>query len=169
MFKLPIIFDKNEWFVMISMVVLLICFIAIPKIIPKSLTITIMLFYAVFGLTADVLIGVDYPFNFYRIMDSPKLELFDVLVYVVNYSLYGYFFSYILYKWKIEIKYLLLFILLWIALTVCLEWMSVKFNVFTYKNGWNTWFSALSYLLIFPASAIINKVFIHFWSIKTMK
>ncbi|SET24385.1 hypothetical protein SAMN05216389_107126 [Oceanobacillus limi] len=162
MYKLPINFDINEWFVVITLTCLIIIFIIVPNTMPKGLTLTIFLYFAVLGLTADVLIGVDYPFDFYDIMDSPKLELFDVIIYSVNYSLYGYFFSYFLFKQK-NLGRILLFIIFWAGISTIIEWVSVRFNVFTYMNGWNTGFSAIVYLFVFTTSAIVVKWLNHCW------
>jgi hypothetical protein len=163
MFKLPLHFDVNEWFVILTMIFLMITFIIVPKLMPKGMTLSILLYFAVLGLTADVLIGVGYPFDFYKIMDSSKLEIFDVLIYGVNYSLYGYFFSYFIYKWEKRKFNLLLFVIFWSGQSTLIEWISVKFNVFTYIHGWNTGFSAISYLFVYTLSTIIIKLFSHCW------
>jgi len=163
MFKLPLHFDENEWFILISMFFLIIGFFIIPKIIPKGMTLSLLLYYAIFGLNADILIGVDYPFNFYTIMDSPKLELFDVFAYLVNYPIFGYFFSYIIYKWRMPKTHLILFILLWSGLATFIEWISERFNIYTYLHGWNTGYSGLLYLLIFSSSAFVVKIFSRYW------
>src|SRR6478736_4023948 len=120
-FKLPSAFDKNEWFVLAGMAMAVCCYIAVPRILSRSLTVTIFLTFAAFGLTADVLIGVDYPVDFYTIMDSPKLELFDLLVYSVNYPLYGYFYAYAILKFELDAKRLAWFIPCWSGLTALLE------------------------------------------------
>ncbi|WP_377559097.1 hypothetical protein [Ornithinibacillus salinisoli] len=127
------------------------------------MTITILLFFSVMGLFVDVIAGVDYPFNFYQIMDSLKLELFDVLVYAVNYSIYGYFFSYFILKWEMKRINLLLFIIIWSGITTLIEWISIKFHVFTYMNGWNIGFSSIAYMFIFTISALFIKLFSYLW------
>lgn len=166
MLKLPLSFDENEWFAVITMLFLIFCYIKVPKIISREMTITIFLFFATLGLTADIILGVDYPFDFYRIMDTPNLELFDVLVYIVNYSFFGYFFSYIICKWRMNVLYLLIFIILWSGLSTLIEWTSEKFNVFSYRDGWNIGFSSITYIFVFSYCAIIIKLFIHLWKHK---
>lgn len=124
--------------------------------------ISILLFYAVIGLTADVIIAADYPVDLYTITDTPYLELFDVIAYVVNYPIYGLFFSYIISKWKMSLPSLLFLIVLWSGLTASLEWISVKFNVFTF-HSWDTERSLIVYLFIFSLSAVVTKLFSYFW------
>ncbi|MUK89773.1 hypothetical protein GMD78_15490 [Ornithinibacillus sp. L9] len=148
---------------MITMIFLVIAFFMLPKIFPTEMTISILLYFAVLGLATDVLIGVDYPFNFYQIMDDSKLELFDVFIYGVNYSIYGYFFSFLIYKWMIRRGKLLLIIIYWSGQTTLIEWVSVKFHVFSYHNGWYIGYSIIAYLLVFTISAFVVKVFIHCW------
>ncbi|MFP7736657.1 hypothetical protein ACLHDF_25300 [Priestia aryabhattai] len=162
MFKLPLEFDKNEWFVTLTMIFLIIIFSIVPKLMPRGMTLSILLYFSVLGLTADILIGVDYPFNFYKIMDSSKLEVFDVLIYGVNYTLYGYFFSYFIYKWETRRANFLL-VILWIGLSTLIEWVSEKFNVFTYTNGWHIGLSAISYIFVYTLSVIIIRFFIRLW------
>jgi hypothetical protein len=163
MLKLPWAFDKNEWFVLGSMLCLLVCFIAIPKIMPRGMTLSVLLYFAVLGFTADVLVGVDYPIDFYTIMDSPKLELFDVLVYLINYPIFGYFLSYLLYKYEMRKKPLFFLIPLWCGLSVLFEFISAKLKVFTYHNGWNLGYSALTYPFIFSLSAAVIELYIRIW------
>lgn len=161
-FELPLKFDENEWFIIISMIFSLICFIIVPKKIPRSMSVSILLFFGALGLTADLLIGVSYPIDFYTIMDSPKLELFDVIIYIFNYPLYGYLFAYFIYKSEKFGAYLMLSIL-FCGFNTLLEWISVKFNVFTYQNGWNLGYSAIAYLLIFTFCTVVVKIFSRCW------
>ncbi|PAE19486.1 hypothetical protein CHH80_16020 [Bacillus sp. 7504-2] len=163
MFKAPTSFDHNEWFILVSMILLLIAFFKMPKLMPKDLTLSILLFFAVIGLNADVLMAAGYPFDFYTITDSPKLEIFDVFVYIVNYSIYGYFFAYIMFKRKMGAGVFGLFIIFWSGLTTLIEWIAVKFHVFTYINGWTTLYSSLCYLFIFLFSAAVIKSLFHIW------
>lgn len=162
MIKLPLTFDINEWFVGISFIFLLFLFIKVPKIMPNSMILTILLYFSLLGFTADILIGVDYPFNFYKIMDSPKLELFDVIIYGINYSIYGYFYSYFLYKMK-KRSHILFFLLFWIGLSTLIEWIAMKVHVFTFQNGWNTGYSAISYLVVYSLSTVVIKYIFYCW------
>ncbi|MBD8071424.1 hypothetical protein [Bacillus sp. PS06] len=168
MFKLPSDFDMNEYFVLITMISLLILVIKVPKLMPRLMSLSIFLYFSVLGLTADVLIGVDYPFDFYQIMDSPKLEIFDVFIYGVNYPIYGYFFSYIIYKWNTR-RVIVILIICWSGITTFIEWVSVKFHVFTYQNGWNIGFSAMAYLVVYTFSAFVILYFIHCWKTSDKK
>ncbi|TKC16797.1 hypothetical protein FA727_12065 [Robertmurraya kyonggiensis] len=161
-FKLPSRFDENEWFILVSLFCLIVCFIKLHKIFPLNMRISIFLFYAVIGLTADVLIAADYPVDLYTITDTPYLELFDVIAYVINYPIYGLFFSYIISKWKMSLLSLSFLIVLWSGLTASLEWLSVQFNVFTY-HGWDTEHSLIVYLFIFSLSTLVTKLFSYCW------
>lgn len=161
--KPPAAFDENEWFILATMLLLFVCFLAVPKIMPRGMTIAVFLFFGVLGLLADVLIGVDYPIDFYTITDSPGLDLFDVFVYIVNYPLYGYFFAYAIYRFKLDWPRLAWFIPLWSAVTTIVEIVSVRFRVFTYLRGWNAGWSALTYLLVFAVAAAAVRFFMRVW------
>ena len=167
MFDLPESFNENEWFVIVSMIVLSICFIKTPRMMCREWIASIFLWFANLGLGVDILLGIDYPFDFYQIMDTPKLELFDILVYFVNYPLYGYFFAYIMYKWIVRKDVLLLFVLIWCGLTAALEAFSVHFHVFTYLHGWTLGRSFLVYLVIYSFSAAVLKGFQRIWQNST--
>lgn len=163
MLKLPQQFDENEWFVLTSIVLLIVCFFIVPRMMPRGMILSILLLFAVLGFTADVLIGVDFPIDFYTITDSRNLELLDVLIYAINYPFYGYFFSYILFKWMKKAVHWIWFIPLWCLLSGAIEWISIHFNVFTYHKGWNTWCSILLYLFVFTIAAIATKLFARNW------
>lgn len=162
-FKLPSSFDANEWFILISLILLIIAFIKLPKILPLDFRLTVFLYYAVIGLTADVIIAADYPDDFYTITDTPYLELFDVLAYIINYPIYGLFFSYIICKWNPSPLGLVFLIVFWSGLTASLELLSAKFNVFSYI-GWDTEHSLIVYLFVFSLSTFATKAFIHVWN-----
>ena len=166
MARLPHEFDQNEWFVLISMLIVLGIFFLLRRVIPRKLALTILVFFAALGLMVDVLIGMDYPADFYVIMDSNKLDLFDMLVYFVNYPVFGYFYSHIIYKWRMQLTRLLWFVPLWALLAVLIEALSVIFNVFSYKNGWGIGYSAIAYILIYAFSAAVIKLFIHIWTVQ---
>lgn len=162
-FKLPVAFDENEWFILATMLLLVVCFFAVPRFMPRGMTIAVLLFFGVLGLTADVLIGVDYPIDFYTINDSPRLELFDVIVYLLNYPLYGYFFAYALRRFDLRWPKLAWFVPLWSAATAIMEIVSVHFRVFTYLHGWNAGWSALTYLLVYAITAAAIRFFGRVW------
>lgn len=163
MLKLPQQIDANEWFVLASIALLIICYIIVPKIMPRGMIVSILLLFAVFGFTADVIIGVDFPIDFYTITDSRNLEVLDVLIYTINYPFYGYFFSYIMYKWMKKTVHLIWFIPSWCLLSGAIEWLSIKFNVFTYHQGWTTWHSVLLYMFVFTLASMATKLFIRYW------
>lgn len=167
MFELPLRFDENEWFVLITIVLLAIGFRLIPKIYPRTMLISILIFFAVLALVVDFLLGVDYPFDFYDAMDSPKLELFDVIIYALNYPMYGYFFAYLLYRWELGMAGYSIFILAWSGLTTWVEWISMRFHVFTHLHGWTMGASFIAYLFIFTFSAVVLKWFKRCWSSET--
>lgn len=163
MLKPPQQVDMNEWFVLASIVLLIVCFWIVPKAMPRGMILSTLLLFAVFAFTADILIGVDFPINFYTITDTGNLEALDVLIYSINYPLYGYFFSHFVVKLR-RTASLLWFIPFWSLLTGAIEWVSVMFNVFTYQKGWTVWYSMLLYLFVFSLGAMATKLFTRFWT-----
>lgn len=158
MLNAPVRFDANEWFVCITMLVLIVLFAVTPKMFSMQAALCLMLFHSVLGLTADMIIGVAYPWDFYDTMDTPGYDWFDFFIYTVNYPLYGYFFGTGMKLWERRGWPLPLLIAGAALLSLLLEWLSVQFQVFQYKNGWHVWDSLLAYSVIFCGSAAFVKL-----------
>jgi hypothetical protein len=147
-FDTPIKFDENELWVLFGFVVLLAIFIYIPRQFPPALTFIILLFTANLGITVDFILAPKYPFNFYDALDTPKYDLFDFIMDTLNYSIYGYLFIHFYDRWHVKGIFHILYLFLWLILSLLLEIFSVKLNVFKYIH-WNFAYSSLSYLIIF--------------------
>jgi hypothetical protein len=155
-FTLPERFDWNEWYVLASLVFTTILFFALPKRMPSVMAAFACVFNSLLGTTTDMLIAVEYPFNYYDTMDTGTYDLFDFFIYNINYSLYGYLswyaYAYCMQKgWRLAI-----FILAWSAVTVFFEWIAVEIHVFTYRR-WNIGLSMLTYLFVFYLNVLLYK------------
>lgn len=140
-------FDINEWFTIISFVVLLTIAISLPKRF-SQLSITIFFVFTVFiSQTVDSLIAVK-PFDMYDVSDSSKYEVMDIFIYYLNYPLYTYLFLYFYDKWNLKGMNRILYLSGFSLISVFFEWLADLCNVFTYK-GWNLWYSSLVYEVTF--------------------
>jgi len=158
---LPIQFDANEWFVLIVLIFLLSAFIFLPKILPHSITIALLLFFAAIGKWTDYVLGIKY--QLYIGIDTYQQELFDWLCLGVAYPLFGYFYVYFMMKWKLKGVIVAPYILVWAALIWFLEWVSTLFKVFTY-NEWRLTYSFFVYLTLLITAFFYVKVIFRFYS-----
>jgi hypothetical protein len=147
---LPEQFDANEIFIIFSTVLSWAIMFILPRRL-SSVTINIIWTFNVFlALLADITIGVK-PNDFYFTIDHKKHELFDVLLHFVTYPTLPYFVVNVYQHIKPKRLKLLFYIFLWSGVAISLEWISMKFHVFTYM-GWKLYLSFLVYLVVFAAN-----------------
>jgi hypothetical protein len=156
-FSTPVKFDENEWFVLTGLVILLLIFWKLPKHFPPALTFMILLFTINLGITADYTLATEFPFDAYDALDTAKFDLFDFIMSNINYGLFGYVFIYFYDKWHVKGLIRLLYIGFWVALSVLMEFIATKLNVFTY-NDWNLRYSFICYLFIFAYYIVVLKL-----------
>ena len=147
---LPEKFDANELFIIFSTVLTWALMFILPRRL-SAVTITIIWTFNVFlALLADITISIK-PYDFYFTIDHKTHELFDVLLHFVTYPTLPYFVvNFYNYKKTKGIKQLL-YIIFWAGVAIGLEWISLKFHVFTY-TGWKLYLSFFTYVLVFAAN-----------------
>ncbi|MEH7444843.1 hypothetical protein V7201_21300 [Bacillus sp. JJ1122] len=147
---LPIHFDANEIFIIISTLLSWAIMFILPRHL-SAVTITIIWTFNVFlALSADITIGVK-PNDFYFTIDHKTHELFDELLHFVTYPTLTYFVVNFYQHNKPKGLKLLFYIIFWAGIAIALEWISVKFHVFTYM-GWKLYLSFFVYLVVFTAN-----------------
>ncbi|MDC3417358.1 hypothetical protein [Aquibacillus salsiterrae] len=148
---LPIDFDKNELFVLGALVVVYGLFFRLPKRFPWSLTILIILFTATTARITDNLLSTSM-YNLYDVMDSPRYDLFDLLVYLL-YGPFGYFLVYYFDKWQLKKMSTVIYVFIVAVFSSLFERFSVSFHVFKYK-GWQLSYSFSYYLVAIPLTLV---------------
>jgi hypothetical protein len=149
-------FDMNEWYTLISAVLVLTIAILLPRRF-SSVHITVIVVFTVFlSQTVDSLIAVQ-PYDLYDVSDSSKYEIIDVVIYYICYPPYAYIFVYFYDKWKLKGILRILYIIGFTLLSTALEWVSVIFHVFTYK-GWHIWYSPFVYLGVYTSYILMHHV-----------
>ncbi|TWE09183.1 hypothetical protein FB550_1011215 [Neobacillus bataviensis] len=142
---LPKHFDQNEWFIVIGLF-LSILLVRLPKRIPTEVSYLIVLLSLAIPNIIDHSIAAISPYDAYRINDSEKYELFDVLLSGV-YVPFGYLCVYF-YEWLRPKKMMtVLYILSWDLFAIFFEFVIVRLHVFTY-HGWSLSYSFPTYLLV---------------------
>lgn len=150
MLPLPEKFDSNEMFIIFSTILTWALMFILPRRLPAA-TITVIWTFNVFlALSADITLSVK-PYELYFTIDHKKHELFDELLHFVTYPTLSYFVvNFYQYKKPKGLKYLF-YIIFWAGVAIALEWIAVKFQVFTY-TGWKLHLSYITYLVVFAAT-----------------
>lgn len=155
MLLFPIHFDKNEWFVLAALLPLVLGFIVFRKVLPPGITVAVLVYFAAIGKWTDYVIGIK--FQQYLTLDTFKQDLFDWLCLGIAYPLIGYFYVYILVRWKLKGILTVVYIFACSILLVFSEWMASIFKVFVYI-GWNLTYSFVVYLLVLTLGFFYLKV-----------
>lgn len=157
-YTLPKQFDANEWYCLGAILILLILCFLLPRYLSSVMVFLVMLFHSWMARTVDNILATDYPFNFYDTMDTTSYDLFDFIIWTINYPLFGYLFINFYDKWKEKGFRTVSYILVWSVASLLLEWGSVLVGVFQYNN-WSLRLSFISYLLIFTLSLTVYWLF----------
>jgi hypothetical protein len=138
-------FNQNEWFVISVIIIVHFIMFLLPKRFPLFLSIIMYLFGFTTGVMFDNTIGA-HIFDLYDISDSSKYTLMDILTYIM-FGPFGYLFSYVQDKYRIQGRFLIFYVLLWCFFSFGLEGLAEYFQVFHYKNGYHLYFSFPIYLV----------------------
>jgi hypothetical protein len=142
---LPKIFDINEWFILISLFVVYVLFILLPRRLPK--TITMMTYMFSFSLEKATDLILEYPpYVLYYLNDSTEFELFDFFTCFL-YPAFGYLLLYFYDKWNIRGFSIFYYLMGWSIIAVLFEWITMKVRIFTY-TGWTLFFSYTVHLIV---------------------
>ena len=139
-------FNANEWFVLAMIAVGAIAILAFPKRFTPLQTIFNLLIGIVFGLLFDHTIALP-PFDLYDVGDQSAYQWFDVFSYVM-YAPFGYFFIYLMERWRVRGGWLIPYIAAWTAFGIGVEWVSVKVGLFHYKDGYRMLYSVPVYAFL---------------------
>jgi hypothetical protein len=146
-------FDENEWFIIISLVlVLTICFL-LPKLFSILVVVFLLVFNIFLGQTVDYILAVP-PYDLYDINDQKQYELFDGILYFILYTPTAYLVVYFYVKWRIKGILLFAYILTCSLLTTGLEGAANLFHVFNY-NEWKLIYSLPVYVAVYVLNIIV--------------
>jgi hypothetical protein len=138
-------FNENEWFVIVSIIILNLAIWVFPKIFTKLEAISYYIFGIYIGLFYDHTISIK-PWDFYDVNDTSAYQFIDFLSYIM-YGPYGYFFLYFYVKWNINGLKIILYILVWSSFSILMEWIGLKVGLFHFDKGYKMYWSFPIYLL----------------------
>lgn len=163
MLVLPKDFDMNEWFILISLVILYTLFFLLPQRFPKTITMLIYMFS--FSLEKEADLILEYPpYVLYYLNDSKQFELFDFLTCFL-YPAFGYLLLYFYDKWNVRGISAFFYLMSWSIIAVLFEWITMKVGIFNY-TGWTLFFSYAVYLIVVGLYAAFYH-FVNFFFEKT--
>lgn len=149
-------FDGNEWFIIISLLLVLTIALLLPKRFSPMVVVLLVLFNVFLGQTVDSFIGVP-PYDLYDVNDRKEYEIFDGILYFFHYPPSAYLVTYFYDKWRIKGLYVIAYIICCALITTGLEWMAVIFHVFNYK-GWKLIYSAPVYMAVYGLNILVLKL-----------
>jgi hypothetical protein len=145
-------FDANEWFVFAMLVISYGAVWLLPKRLPGS----IMIAGLVWGFTSatlfDFTIGGGL-MDFYRVNDSNRYELTDLLTYFM-FAPFGYFFVYFYEVFRITRKTLVYYILGWTMLGLVVQWIAAWVKMTEYQHGYRLEYNIVVFLVVQSITAL---------------
>lgn len=141
-------FGRNDYFVIITVLILFTIMYFLPKRFPQIVTCLILLFGLTVASVLDNSLAI-YEFDFYDIMDGPAYSFMDIVMYLL-YMPFGYFFLYLYDQFQLRGKATVLYIFGWSILAVGFEALCSYYGVFHYKKGYEIYYSFPVYLCVMP-------------------
>lgn len=145
-------YDKNEVYIIMMLLIAYTAFYAIPKKLPPKIT----LLYLVWGFATSTLFDFTIGgglFDYYKVNDSNKYELTDLLTYF-SFATFSYFFIYFYHLLRINKKYFIPYILGWTIVGLMMEKVSSFMGVTYYQHGYKIHFSLVVFLVVQTTTAL---------------
>lgn len=142
-------FDWNEWYFIITTLMILSLFYPIRKYFPPVMVIIIWIFCIGFVSTIDYFL-LATPFKMYYFSDNTTYELSGALYHFFMYPCASILFLFGYDKWELHGKKTFFYILFWTGFSLFFEWLAVKNHALTY-TGWKLYYSIPTY----PIAAIL--------------
>ncbi|MET3698725.1 hypothetical protein SAMN05877753_10441 [Bacillus oleivorans] len=139
-------FDKNEIYILVMLFIAYAAFFLFPKKLPRYITILFLVWGFASSSLFDFTIGGGL-FDFYRVNDSNRYELSDLLTYFL-FATFSYFFIYFYKVLNINKKYFILYILGWTLIGLTMEKVSTWMGVTHYQHGYKMYFSVAVFLVV---------------------
>ena len=149
-------FNANEWCIVISLIIGTLLVLKLPKRFTKKTTCVYLMCGMFFGFFFDHTLSV-LPVSYYVINDSSSFELMDFLSHVM-YAPYSYLFFYLFDFFNIKQRFSLLYILVWVFVSVGMELFCMYLGIFHYRHGYTIYYSFAIYLLVVSFWVIFYRI-----------
>lgn len=145
-------FDLNELYILVMGIFAYVALFVFPKKLPRNLSVL----FLVWGFTSSTLFDFTIGgglFDFYKVNDSNRYELFDLLTYFL-FAPFSYFFVYFYKLLKINKKSFIIYILGWTTVGLIMEKVSSLVGVIHYQNGYKIYYSVVVFLIVQTTTAL---------------
>ncbi|MGJ9384901.1 hypothetical protein [Salipaludibacillus sp. CF4.18] len=139
-------FDKNEIYILSMLIIAYGAFFLFPKKLPRDVTLMFLVWGFAYSTLFDFTIGGSL-LDFYKVNDSNKYELFDLLTYF-SFATFSYFFIYFYERLKIDKKKFLFYVIGWTIIGLVMERVSIWMEVIQYQNGYKQYYSLIVFLVV---------------------
>lgn len=146
-------FDSNEWFVMTMLVLSYGAMWLMQSRLPRSVALAAWAWGFASSTLVDFSIGGGL-YDYYRINDTNRYELTDLLVYFM-FAPFGYFFIYFYEVLKITRRTVVLYILGWTAVGVGIQWVAEQMRTTQYQQGYRMEFNVVVFLAVQTITALV--------------
>ncbi|WP_223589142.1 hypothetical protein [Neobacillus bataviensis] len=154
-------FDKNEIYILIMMLIVYMAFFLFPKRLPRSITILFLVWGFASSTLFDFTIGGGL-LDFYKVNDSNKYDLADLLTYFL-FAPFSYFFVYFYERFKINKKTFIFYVLGWSLVGLVMEKVSTLMGVTRYQHGYSMKYSFVVFLVVQTTTALYYELIKKAW------
>ncbi|MFC5451932.1 hypothetical protein [Paenibacillus aestuarii] len=145
MILLPVKFDLNEWFILITLALGYGIMFRLPPRFPKSVVILVLLLSISIVKIVDV-VWMQPPYDLYDVNDTPYYELFDFFTWFL-YPPFAYFCVYVYDRQQLRGLSIVLYVVASAIFSTAFEGLAVLCHVYTYK-GWRFFYSFPVYITV---------------------
>jgi len=149
-------FNINEWFVLLTTLVLTVLVMILPKIFSRLESIAYFIYGIFIGMFFDHTISVP-PINFYDVNDNSSYQVIDFMSYIM-YGPYSYLFMYFYVKLKIHRFTTIVYVIGWTSVSILMEWIGLQIGLYHYNHGYQLYHSIPIYLFVQTLQIIIFKI-----------
>ncbi|WP_100487987.1 hypothetical protein [Sporolactobacillus pectinivorans] len=148
----------NEWFIIVTGITAYSLIFFLPKKFTRAQTVLTLFIGIYFVVFFDHTMCVE-PLDYYDVNDSNKIDIWDVLSYIM-YGPFAYLFIYgytLLRKSKSTYFF---YLLVWTIFSITAEALAWHAGVYHYRRGYRIFFSIPIYLLVLSLTMIYFQLFI---------
>ncbi|WP_010170270.1 hypothetical protein [Bacillus coahuilensis] len=132
-------------------------FFVLPKRLPSGMTVLFLLWGFAGSTFFDFTIGGGL-LDYYRVNDSERYELFDLVLYF-TFAPVSYFYVYIWDRLQLARHSFIPYVILWTTMGALMEWISTTTGVISYKDEYQPFYSIPIFLVVQSFTLLL-----YFWS-----
>ncbi|WEG14707.1 hypothetical protein PU629_10310 [Pullulanibacillus sp. KACC 23026] len=148
-------FDKNEIYILVLLIVAYGAFFLFPKKLPRDVTLLFLLWGFASSTFYDFTIGGGL-LDFYKVNDSNRYELFDLLTYF-SFSTFSYFYVYFYELFKIKKFKFIAYVIGWAIVGLLMERLSIWMGVIHLQHGYNQYDSSMVFLITLTTTGLFYR------------